>query len=479
MHPFRCLRENGWWYTLNKTSYKLFHTPDPEKDPQWSEYRKNFVEKHHEEFTVVPMQQPAENIARESQTRSTEAYKREKPGINTFNYLENIIPTLQPIDKIIIKSSGKLRLNLVTDSLGSNSLAGGVATALIVASKFAQENNMDLRIITRNEPAIPTDYYQIMHLNNILPPENVTFFCDSLRDSNGKVNFKLEVSEDDVFFATSWWSAEAIRKTSIRKRFYYILQEIETYFYPRGGEHLLCSRVMSNPNIIFIVNSRFLWEYYSTNGYSAIMAQGCYFEPAFSSKLYNNLPAFLQQKKVKNCNRKKYSLFFYSRPNNPRNLFGYGLVILDEAIKRGILDTEDWEIYFAGQACPDYEFSDGYHAARLGKLSWEEYSKFLSKIDLTLSLMYTPHPSYPPYDAACCGSVVLTNKCENKTAMPECGNIILSDLDIEEFMQKLEEAISLSQNYSARKKNWEQNTISKDWNKNLENCLEYMRGWLQ
>lgn len=481
MHPFRCLYENGWWYTLRKVFSKLFRTPDPEADPRWELHRQKFMNRHPERFQT-PAQpalvDPTVGISAKKSAKCNEPYRNtSKTGINTFNYLECVLRNTQPIDRMVVPSSGNLRLNLVTDSLGGSSLFGGVATSLVLASRFASDNGMSLRIITRDEPANAVDYYQILQMNAVLPPKDVAFFCDSGRDGNGKATYKLEISEDDVFLATSWWSAEAIRKTTIRKHFYYLLQEVETFFYPHGGEQYLCSKMMEDPNITYIVNSHFLWDYYASENYSTIMTHGCYFEPAFSSAIYEE-PAFLQHMESNKRATEKYSLFFYSRPNNPRNMFGYGLVILDEAIKRGILDTEEWDIYMVGQDCPDYEFSDGYHAARLGRLSWKEYGKFLSKIDLTLSLMYTPHPSYPPYDAACSGSVVLTNKYMNKSEIPECRNIILSDLDLEEFMQKMEEAISLAKDYPARSNNWKSNAISRDWNKNLEGCLKYMKGVL-
>ena len=115
-------------------------------------------------------------------------------------------------------------------------------------------------------------------------------------------------------------------------------RQVETFFYPHGVEHLLCSQVMHDPNIDFIVNSHYLWEYFKKSEPN-IVEHGVYFEPAFSKELYKPVGISL---------KKKYRLFFYARPNNPRNLFAYGVFLLDMAIRQGIIDTSEWEICCAG-----------------------------------------------------------------------------------------------------------------------------------
>ncbi|MCL2883882.1 MAG: hypothetical protein FWF49_00160 [Oscillospiraceae bacterium] len=176
------------------------------------------------------------------------------------------------------------RLNLVTDSIEPSSLLGGVATALITATLFASRYGCPLRIITRNAPVNPRDYYEILRLNQLEAPPSVTFYSDYDRDKDGKKIFKLDVSSEDIFFATSWWSAEAIRKINLRKRFFYIVQEVETFFYPHGYMHYLCSQIMNADNIDFIINSHYLCDYFQVN-HPNIAERGVYFEPAFSRAL--------------------------------------------------------------------------------------------------------------------------------------------------------------------------------------------------
>ncbi len=374
--------------------------------------------------------------------------------------------TGNPIEAIpnIITEDRVKRLNFVTDSIDANSLLGGVATALIVATKFANHYGYELRIITRTTSVNPIDYENIMRISGVESAKNISYYSDFDRDATGNKDFKLDISRDDIFFATSWWSAEAIKKTTLRKRFFYIIQEVETYFYPHGGEHYLCSQVMKDENIDFIINSHFLNEYFENNEPN-ITDNGTYFEPAFPITQYK--PQLFEKKS-------KYNLFFYARPNNPRNLFSYGVRLLEKAISSGIINTNEWDIYCAGQQIPELRFSNGYAAKNMGQMSWQEYGNFLKDMDLAVSLMYTPHPSYPPFDVACSGGVVVSNKCANKEFFEQCKNVILSDLKEDRFMNSLEEGIILAKDMETRKTNYEMSTIPRSWEETLKGTITFM-----
>ena len=324
---------------------------------------------------------------------------------------------------------------------------------------------MTLRIITRTEPPVPKNFVTLLKNNNMEPFEDVEFYSDYDRDQFGNKKYKLEVSPTDVFLATSWWSAAAIRKTTVRKRFYYIIQEVETFFYPHGEEHYLCSHLLEDDDIDYIINSRYLYDYFKENT-PKITDNGVYFNPAFSSSMYHR----------ENFDKRDehYKLFFYARPNNPRNMYYYGLRLLDRAIERGIIDINHWTICFAGSELEHIGFSNGVHVENMGLMEWKEYAEFLSTVDLTMSLMYTPHPSYPPYDAVCSGGVVITNRCLNKQEFPECDNIIMADLEEEAFLEGLSRAVELAQDYPVRKKNYENSTVPRDWKETLQETFKFM-----
>lgn len=381
------------------------------------------------------------------------------------NTLQRSSVTGNPIDAIAIIDTENTvnRLNLVTDTIEASSLLGGVATALIVATEFANRYGYELRIITRNAATNPVNYMNIMSINGIEPARKLSFYSDYERFDK-PVDFRMEAGKNDIFFATSWWSAQAIKNTTIRPRFFYIIQEVETFFYNYGSEHFLCEQIMQDKNIDFIINSHYLKEYFAENCPN-IAEHSCYFEPAFSQKLYGR-NSFIK--------KNKYKLFFYARPNNPRNLYGIGVELLQKAVDRGVLDMDEWDVYCVGQNAPIIHFSTGKDSINMGQLSWTEYAKFLTDVDLGLCLMYTPHPSYPPFDVACSGGVVLTNKMLNKQSFDMCDNVIMTELNDEAFMQSFSKAIELAKNMDQRKRNYELNTIPREWSRVLNDTMIYM-----
>jgi len=395
-----------------------------------------------------------------------------RPGIRETSQVRSLLKksfhALEPIPALDLGQQHAPRVNLVTDSIEKKLALGGVATALIIATEFAKKNSLPLRIITRVAPANAADYNQLMKINGVEPAADVSFYSDHDRDAEGNKNHKLDVSDSDIFIATSWWGAHAIRRTTKRRRFFYVLQEVETFFYPHGTDHFLCGETMRDSEIDFIINSRYLYDYFAGT-LPSVAKNGVYFDPAFPRSLYSAGDFSPKQ---------KHRLFFYARPSNPRNMFLYGIDMLERAIEADILDMAHWDICCAGQDVPPLAFSNGYEAANLGQLSWDAYANMLRDTDLTLSLMYTPHPSYPPYDAACSGSVVLSNKCLNKTEFYGCANVILSGLGQNEFLDSMERAAALAMDMQARKKNYGQMSIPRSWGENLAGVMEFMEGRL-
>jgi hypothetical protein len=355
-------------------------------------------------------------------------------------------------------SDGIKRINLIIDSIAKESFFGGVATVLIISAEISNRFCLPLRIITRLNNTNPVYFYDILDLNKIQRPEQLSFYCYTDQKNPG-----LDISPTDIFIAASWWNAFVLKKSTAVTRFFYIIQEVETFFYPHGVDHYLCSTIMNDKNIDFIVNSGYLFEYFREY-FPNIHNHGIAFEPAF--------PVF----KAGNFGKKdKYKMFFYARPNNPRNLFLYGVYILDKCISSGVLDTKEWDIFFLGHDIPDLRFSDGSRPVIAGILDWKNYSEFLSDVDLALSLMYTPHPSYPPFDAAASGAVVISNKCLNKTEFPFSKNVILSDLEENIFLQNMRDAVNLAKDTEKRKKNYESSTIPRSWTENLNSVIEYVK----
>jgi len=372
--------------------------------------------------------------------------------------------TYKPLSTINDPAPLGKRLNLVIDTLNEGDLFGGVATELILATELCNHFDLALRVITRQSKPKPQNYYKLLEINKMNIKTDVSFSFDDVRTNEEIPSSHLFVHDDDIFLASSWWSAKSIKQTFPNRKFFYLIQETETFFYQHGYEHYLCSKMMDDPNITYIVNSKFLFDYFKEK-HPRIVEQGIFFEPAFSKNIFS-AGSFGE--------KEKYTLFFYSRPNNPRNMDAYGKEILDFCITHGIIDTEKWDVVFAGSKPQAPIFSNGYTGTHRGVMSWMEYAEFLKSVDVALSLMYTPHPSYPPYDVACSGGIVVSNQCNNKLKFEQCDNILLSDLEPDCMVETVKKAMELAQNMPQRKQNYENSTIPRDWHETLKDVIKYM-----
>lgn len=353
-----------------------------------------------------------------------------------------------------------LRVNLVLDSLEPSNLFGGNATALIIATLLANKEKLPLRIITRRDRRNPRSYRAFIQLMRLKLPEKVEFFSDYDRALVAYPQV-MDVSEEDLFFSTSWWSTKAVEQINVRPKIFYILQEVESLFYPHGDEHLLAESVLGGKGVHYLINTPLLLDYYRSAGYTAVVENATAFEPAFPKHLFAPQERVFQPKK-------RYKLFFYARPVNPRNLFYTGLRLIEEAFTLGILKKEEWDICFAGSDLSSVIFSNGVRPTFLGVMSWERYAAFLQEVDLALALMYTPHPSYPPLDVVASGGVVLTNKMYNKQELHYSKNIIMEKLDRESLLAGLKRAIALAQSPVERAANFKENQLSSCWEASLE-----------
>ena len=80
--------------------------------------------------------------------------------------LDERFPNLRPLH-VYASASAPKRISMVTDSINSGSLFGGVGTALIFATLLARRMERPLRIITRSEPPTPANCRTVLEANGI------------------------------------------------------------------------------------------------------------------------------------------------------------------------------------------------------------------------------------------------------------------------------------------------------------------------
>ncbi len=355
-----------------------------------------------------------------------------------------------------------LRLNLVTDSINSGSLFGGVATSMILATLLTERWNCDLRIITRIEEANKKNFGHILSANGIQFSKNVEFIFASCFNPMSEI----PVGDQDVFLTTSWWTTQSVKATFGEKRIIYLLQEDERAFYPYGDDRLKCSDLLKSPGIQFVINTKLLYDHFVSDGFKNIQENGLWFEPSW------NNDTFFYEKSEPNY---KKNFFFYARPNNLRNLFYLGIEVINQAVLLGILKPEEWELYFVGKDIPSFSINNLFVPHVYQNLPWTEYAALVRKVDLGLSLMYTPHPSYPPLDLAASGAVVVTNRFGMKQNLDQYSkNIICCDLNRDQLVQGVARGIELSNDTTKRIKNYQENRILRDWRASFEHVINQL-----
>ncbi|MBU2839940.1 hypothetical protein HF670_10250 [Acidithiobacillus thiooxidans] len=355
------------------------------------------------------------------------------------------------------------RVNIITDSVRAGSLFGGVGTALLFAAHLANRLGVQCRVITRTEEPDIQGVFNFYKLYDIKLQKELQFKFEPCDNTGRGVDF----TDEELFITTSWWTTASTLTGVDPRKIIYLLQEDERMFYPYGDDWIKAHEIMSNEDIFIVVNTKILFDHFVAHGFVNIIKNDAWFEPAFPMHIYH----------ITERQEKKKNFFFYARPNNPRNLFYFGLKVIDDAIMLGIINTSEWNIIIVGSDIPEIEFFGKICPVRYDKMPWNEYSKLLGKIDVGLSLMCTPHPSYPPLDLAASGAVVVTNKFGLKQNLSKYSqNIICSDLNLGDMLSAIDTAIKLSENKNEKNKNYHNAPLEHSWDHSFTKVLDQICG---
>ena len=356
------------------------------------------------------------------------------------------------------------RLTLVTDSINSGSLYGGVATAIIFAVELAKASRRKLRILTRTELPHRENVQHVLDIAGIAYRDDIEFCC-----SGPGSRREIDIGEDEVFVTTSWWTTSSSLKVLPAERIVYLLQEDEREFYPAGDDQLRCAETLRDPRIRIVTNTKLLADHLAGDGFTNIARNGLWFEPAFPPASYYYAPA----------RAPKLNFFFYARPMNLRNLFYRGIEVIGEAVDQGILDPAEWQIHFVGKDLNPAWADLSFRPILRQNLVWSDYAALVRRMDLGLSLMYTPHPSYPPLDLAACGSVVVTNRHGPKQDLDRFSkNIICADSDAASLLAALRQGAALARDPERRLANHLASTFSRDWSASMRGAVASLSGQL-
>jgi len=329
--------------------------------------------------------------------------------------------------RIDTKMEKRRRLNLLIPSLNIKDVFGGISTALVFFQELCSRADIDSRIIVTDSHL---DEKNVLFLNEY---KIVTCDIDSslpkqIVEYSDRAGNTLPVGKNDVFVATGWWTAycffsviqwqKGIFNLSHSQPLIYLIQDYEPCFYSFSSRYLMADSTYKNEiPTIAIFNSRLLHDFFKERGYS--FRQEYFFDPVLNSNLREHLL------NGENPVRKK-QIIVYGRPSILRNAFE--LIVASLRLWTAQQpNVKEWNILSVGETHPNVELSNGTVLLSLGKLSLDEYAKLMKETYMSVSLMVSPHPSYPPLEMSTFGIRTITNRYANKDLSSFNENIISLD----------------------------------------------------
>ena len=364
--------------------------------------------------------------------------------------LGNVDNGLRPQDRGIVEIKQLLsypsrnmrpRLNLLTPTVNPQQTFGGVSTAIRLFTDLADAlgGDYDRRIIATDADIEPEAYAKFSDYEAVPHAASLDLGRRLLVDAYERDGSRLDLRENDIFIATAWWTALFAQDLERdRARLFggdlplvYLIQDDEPYFQGRSSRSALAqSTYGQGAKTISIVNSEELFsvmraKYGLSDAYCVPYAMNGEISAALAPAPRERL------------------MLVYGRPNVTRNAFELICDGLFRWQQRDPIRASRWRILFLGEEFPDTLLYPVQNAAVGGKASLADYAGYLSRASVGLSLMLSPHPSYPPLEMAEAGLLTITNGFEGKDLTRRFDNIMSLDrLDPAALADAIETAIA-------------------------------------
>jgi hypothetical protein len=348
------------------------------------------------------------------------------------------IPEATPIE--CRPSTIPARLNLLIPALAVQHVFGGISTALELFQKLCTGFENARIIMTEQRDFTPSD--------SAIFSDWTTAYME-MEDAPGRfilpagdrAGRTLAVGAGDRFVATAWWTAVSARAIQLWQYhrfgatsyfpFVYLIQDFEPGFYAWSSRYALAESTYHHADdFIAVFNSSGLKQFFDEEGY--FFPNFHVFEPRLNTRLLRMHQALLTTKRERR-------VLVYGRPNVPRNAFE--IIVMGLKMWSVRNPEAPWEFVSVGELHAPIELGGGRSLVSLGKLSLEDYAMEMNRCRIGISLMISPHPSYPPLEMAALGMVVITNGHKGKDLSHLCPNIhslnSLSPKEIADTLDKL------------------------------------------
>ncbi|MET3713200.1 glycosyltransferase involved in cell wall biosynthesis [Sphingomonas trueperi] len=358
-------------------------------------------------------------------------------------------------------------INVLLPAVRKESLSGGPNTALNIVYRLAALGHRVRIISTDMPPGLDLDVVWDLMLE--LSGETERFAHVEIANGSDRSR-PLEIGRNDIFLATAWWTAtmaQAAAPLVDGKPFVYLIQDFEPIFYPASSHYALALETYNFPHIP-VINTHILRDFLVENAIGRFAqpdhaASALAFEPALDRSVFHppeassTRPTSGKRKsaiEAKPLARTKRRLLFYARPSiGTRNLFEIGLAALKAAVGEHLFDGDTWEIVGMGENFTPQPLGHDVTLECAPWLGFSGYARQMRESDILLSLMLSPHPSYPPLEMASCGGIVVTNSYANKTAARLAdisANIIAAEPSVAAIVAALRTAVARLDDIAAR-----------------------------
>jgi hypothetical protein len=321
---------------------------------------------------------------------------------------------LEPRVRLTPQPGAAARLNVLLPHYSASMMYGGIASALELVRTLSVGYDR-VRFVSERPWSMTEDPADLRAF--VAHPESAEIETADLFSEEG-----LPCHQREIFFCTFWttalaWEAYSAALTASGyspNPFFLFIQDYEPGFYPQNYNHCRAlSAYAHGPHTHAIFNSSELASYFRGQGFSFAR------ETVLAPSLHPELRVYLKQRHFTLLAKPEdhIVLLIYGRPAQPRNCFP----VLLEGLHRFLAPMNEQErreflIISAGASTPhpDILLCPDTMVKSAGKLPIEKYIAYLSFAHIGISLMASPHPSYPPLEMATFGLYTITNRFANK-----------------------------------------------------------------
>jgi hypothetical protein len=361
-----------------------------------------------------------------------------------------IAAKIAPLE-LAVSEDAPSRVNILIPTIDLAHFFGGYIAKLNLARRLA-ERGARVRLVTVDPVGpLPPDWRRTIESYS-----GLAGVFDRVEVEFGRESAGLEVSREDRFVATTWWTAHIAQRAVESlggEPFLYLIQEYEPFTFPMGTYAALAGESYGLPHRA-LFSTELLRGYFRRHGLG-VYVEGTAAGDGASASFENAITEVEPPTTAELVHRRSRRLLFYARPeaHAARNMFELGALALSRAAGEGVLAGVELHGIGTVEAGQRLDLGNGAVLDLLPRSDQAAYAQQLREHDIGLALMYTPHPSLAPIEMASAGMLTVTNSFENKTAEAMSAissNLITAEPTVEGIVAGLREAVAGAGDVSRR-----------------------------